>query len=472
MSELPDGWVEACLDELAESVRNGVFVSRPADAPPGEPILRISAVRPMRLDLSDIRYARQLPDNSETARLAAGDLLFTRYSGTRDFVGACAVVGEEGVGLLHPDKLIRVVPNGAIASPRYLAAFSSSPLGRQWLEGAMKTTAGQTGLAGSDLRRLPVAVAPRAEQERIVAAIEEAFSKLDAGEAGLRTVRQRLKRMRDAILTAAVTGRLVPQDPTDTPATKLLADLGTQAFPSELLATVPPTWAPTTLGDVAAMSLGKMLDAKAQSGEHPKRYLRNTNVRWDSFDLSDLAFMDIRPEEFDRVAVTDGDLVVCEGGQPGRCAVWRGEPIAIQKALHRVRPKHGVSGAYLSLVVRWWVTRPEYERFITGTTIKHIPKEKLRLLPVPLPPSEEQARIVTEVERQLSFVDACERAVDAGLARSAALRRSVLKAAFEGRLVPQDPSDEPASVLLERIRAERAAAPGQQGKRRKKAEAS
>jgi type I restriction enzyme S subunit len=328
------------------------------------------------------------------------------------------------------------------------------------------------GLGRPDLESTVLAIPPRREQERIVAAIEEAFSKLDAGEAGLRTVRQLLKRMRDAILTAAVTGRLVPQDPTDTPATKLLADLGTQAFPSELLATVPPTWAPTTLGDVAAMSLGKMLDAKAQSGEHPKRYLRNINVRWDSFDLSDLAFMDIRPEEFDRVAVTDGDLVVCEGGQPGRCAVWRGEPIAIQKALHRVRPKHGVSGAYLSLVVRWWVTRPEYERFITGTTIKHIPKEKLRLLPVPLPPSEEQARIVTEVERQLSFVDACERAVDAGLARSAALRRSVLKAAFEGRLVPQDPSDEPASVLLERIRAERAAAPGQQGKRRKKAEAS
>jgi type I restriction enzyme S subunit len=93
-------------------------------------------------------------------------------------------------------------------------------------------------------------------------------------------------------------------------------------------------------------------------------------------------------------------------------------------------------------------------------------------LPIALPPLEEQARIVAELERQFSFVDACERAVDAGLARSAALRRSVLKAAFEGRLVPQDPSDEPASVLLERIRAERAAAPGQQGKRRKKAEAS
>jgi type I restriction enzyme, S subunit len=328
------------------------------------------------------------------------------------------------------------------------------------------------GLGRPDLESTVLTIPPRREQERIVAAIEEAFSKLDAGEAGLRTVRQLLKRMRDAILTAAVTGRLVPQDPTATPATNLLANLGAKASQSELLSDLPSTWAPTVLGDVSAMSLGKMLDAKAQSGEHSMRYLRNINVRWDSFDLSDLAVMDIRPEELDRVAIVDGDLVVCEGGQPGRCAVWRGEPIAIQKALHRVRPRPGVSGDYLSLVVRWWVTRPEYERFITGTTIKHIPKEKLRLLPIPLPPAEEQARIVAEVERQFSFIEACERAVDAGLARSAALRRSVLKAAFEGRLVPQDPSDEPASVLLERIRAERAAAPDQQGKLKKKAEAS
>ena len=133
--------------------------------------------------------------------------------------------------------------------------------------------------------------------------------------------------------------------------------------------------------------------------------------------------------------------------------------MVIQKALHRVRPVGGVSGDYLSLVLAWWAARPDYERYITGTTIKHIPKEKLRLIPVPLPPPEEQSRIVAEMERQVSFIEACERAADAGLARSAALRRSVLKAAFEGQLVPQDPTDEPASVLLDRIRAERAATP-------------
>ena len=91
---------------------------------------------------------------------------------------------------------------------------------------------------------------------------------------------------------------------------------------------------------------------------------------------------------------------------------------------------------------------------------------------IAVPPVAEQTRIVNEVERQLSVLDACVRAVDTGLARSAALRRSVLKAAFEGRLVPQDPSDEPASALLERTRAERrTSSPAKSGRSRKKVDA-
>jgi type I restriction enzyme S subunit len=119
-----------------------------------------------------------------------------------------------------------------------------------------------------------------------------------------------------------------------------------------------------------------------------------------------------------------------------------------------------------------WFNQLDLRSISDGSNVPQLNHTDIVPLRVPIPPSAEQRRIVAEVERQMSFVDACERAVDAGLARSAALRRSVLKAAFEGRLVPQDPSDEPASVLLERIRAERAVAPGQQGKRRKKAEAS
>ena len=102
-----------------------------------------------------------------------------------------------------------------------------------------------------------------------------------------------------------------------------------------------------------------------------------------------------------------------------------------------------------------------------------ISQPTLERLPIPVPPSGEQDRIVTEVERQMSVIESCGGAIDAAFARSAALRRSVLKAAFEGRLVPQDPSDEPASVLLERIRAERVlSGPTKSGRGRKKMETS
>ena len=104
---------------------------------------------------------------------------------------------------------------------------------------------------------------PLAEQERIVAAIEEAFSKLDAGEAGLRTVRQLLKRMRDAILAAAVTGRLVPQDPTDIPATKLLADLGIESIEATAGAELPAGWVQTKVRDIASVGSGTTIQARA-----------------------------------------------------------------------------------------------------------------------------------------------------------------------------------------------------------------
>ncbi len=465
MTELPKGWAIACLDELAESVRNGVFVSRPAEAPPGEPILRISSVRPMRLDSSDIRFARKLPANAEAARLAVGDLLFTRYSGTRDFVGACAVVGEDSVGVLHPDKLIRVVPNDDLVGPHYLEAFCSSPPGRAWLDGAMKTTAGQTGLAGSDLKRLPVALAPRNEQERIVAAIEEAFSKLDAGEAGLRTVRQLLKRMRDAILTAAVTGRLVPQDPTDTAATKLLADLGVQPIDDAELPKLPPGWAWTTIEATAADGrhalaigpFGSSLKVSDYEDEGvPLVFVRN--IRRKDF-RSDLKYVNpVKAAELKAHRLEHGDVLVTKmGDPPGDTAIYSSpDPAIITADCIKITCGRAVIPAFMALAISTGTTRQMLLGETRGVAQKKISLGRFRGLPFPVPPLDEQQRIVAEVDRQFSFIEACERAVEVGLVRSAGLRRSVLKAAFEGRLVPQDPSDEPASALLERIRAERA----------------
>jgi len=191
---------------------------------------------------------------------------------------------------------------------------------------------------------------------------------------------------------------------------------------------LPAGWEWTTIGDVTATSLGKMLDKKQATGVHPTPYLRNINVRWGSFDLSDLAEMDIRPDELDRVLAQPGDVIACEGGEPGRAAVWTGPgTIALQKALHRIQPTEAIASGYLAHLLRHLAVSRQLERFFTGTTIKHLPQEKLRLVRVPLAPRPEQERIVAGIEEHLSLLDAANSAVASARRRLAQLRFSVLE---------------------------------------------
>jgi type I restriction enzyme S subunit len=334
------------------------------------------------------------------------------------------------------------------------------------------------GLGRPDLESTVLAIPPRREQERIVAAIEEAFSKLDAGEAGLRTVHQLLKRMRDAILTAAVTGRLVPQDPTDTPARKLLADLGAR---STAMVEAPTGWVLAELGDLLVdIEAGKSFATEGRPAAPGEvGVIKVSAMTWGHFLPSENKALPQGSVIDERWVIRRGDLLLSRANTAeyvGACVLvlQDHEDLILSDKSLRLKPSAGVDSRWLLHALRSRPTRDQIELLATGTkeSMRNISQAKLRSLRVLVPPSAEQSRIAEEVERQFSFIDACERAVDAGLARSAALRRSVLKAAFEGRLVPQDPSDEAASVLLERIRAERAAAPGQQGKRKKKAEAS
>ena len=188
-----------------------------------------------------------------------------------------------------------------------------------------------------------------------------------------------------------------------------------------------PGWEWTTVHEVAATSLGKMLDKKQATGLHPTPYLRNINVRWGSFDLSDLAEMDIRPDELDRVLAQPGDVIACEGGEPGRAAVWRGPgTIALQKALHRIRPNDAILPDYLAHLLQHLAVSRRLEPLFTGTTIKHLPQEKLRLVPVPLPPRAEQERIVAAIEEHLSRLDAAEAAAVSAARRIKALERAII----------------------------------------------
>lgn len=168
------------------------------------------------------------------------------------------------------------------------------------------------------------------------------------------------------------------------------------------------TWPVVPLGDVAETALGKMLDRGKSKGHAHVPYLRNVNVQWGRIDTHDLLTMELADDERDRFAVQEGDLLVCEGGEIGRCAVWRGrsEYLAYQKALHRVRPSDRLDARFLRYILEHHAQTGGLARLATGSTIAHLPQQQLRRVRVPLPPLDEQHRIVDLLEDHLSRLDA------------------------------------------------------------------
>src|SRR5690606_28617282 len=153
-------------------------------------------------------------------------------------------------------------------------------------------------------------------------------------------------------------------------------------------------WPMVRLDDHVDACLGKMLDAKKNKGT-PQPYLGNSNVRWGEFDLTNLSSMKFEDHEEERYSLRSGDLVVCEGGEPGRCAIWTGpDGMKIQKALHRIRPKPTISNYYLF----YWFTHSAksgtLDAYFTGTTIKHLTGKAIAALEFPLPPISVQESIV------------------------------------------------------------------------------
>jgi type I restriction enzyme, S subunit len=183
------------------------------------------------------------------------------------------------------------------------------------------------------------------------------------------------------------------------------------------------------------VQLGKMLDEKRNRLGSHRPYLRNTNVQWDRVDLADLKEMTFEPHELDRYSVRRGDLLVCEGGDPGRCAIWGGpDGMCIQKALLRVRPFGDASARYLFWVLRLCHARGDFRADGTGATILHLPAERLRSLRVPMPDPVSQRRLAEladEVAGDSSVLDEEVEALRAGLAE---YRDALIAEAVTGRL--------------------------------------
>jgi len=251
------------------------------------------------------------------------------------------------------------------------------------------------------IKNLDVPVPPLSEQERIVARIEELFSQLDASVAELKMAKERLKAYQQAVLKEAF-GKVTTHTP---------------------------------FGEIIDARLGKMLDKEKNTGNFHK-YLRNINVRWFSFDLSDLLEMRIEDDEIEKYSVSHNDLIICEGGEPGRCAVWdKQDSIFYQKALHRVRFLDNSNPRFYMYYLWFSAQAGQLFRYFTGTGIKHLTGQSLSKVIVPTADRNVQDSIVAEIESRLSVCDSIQKTVDTALQQAEALRQSILKKAFEGRLV-------------------------------------
>jgi type I restriction enzyme S subunit len=224
------------------------------------------------------------------------------------------------------------------------------------------------------------------------------------------------------------------------------------------------------LREVASIQLGKMLSPKAKTGQDPYPYLRNQNVQWGRFDLDDLAVMDFNARDRQKFELHDGDLLVCEGGEPGRCAVWRGEieSCYYQKAIHRVRPIEAVAHSdFLAMWIRFQALRGAFNDQNLKTTIAHLPLVRLEQMLVPAISIQEQREIVARLNAQLAEAEAIQQAArrrlnEVGNLINAVIRRSADHSGAEtvvlgdvvridARIV--DPTD-PALSILPHVSAE------------------
>lgn len=197
---------------------------------------------------------------------------------------------------------------------------------------------------------------------------------------------------------------------------------------------LPTGWRRLPLGEVADTALGKMLDRGQDRGRPRVPYLRNVNVQWGRIDTDDILEMELEDDERERFGLQAGDLLLCEGGEIGRAAIWRGstEYMAYQKALHRVRPHPEVDSRFLLHQFALLAQTNAYDGIATGSTIRHLPQQQLRRVVVVVPPLGEQRRIVGILEDHLSRLDAADTYLDAATGRADRLEGAGVLAALLG----------------------------------------
>ena len=275
------------------------------------------------------------------------------------------------------------------------------------------TGSAQPKLSQDNLNKIPVLLPPLEEQKRILAEMKRRFNLIDLIEHGKSDLQATIKQTKSKILNLAIHGKLVPQDPNDEPASELLKRINTKAettCDNGQYGKMPEGWCETILGELFEHNTGKALNSSNQGGIM-RDYLTTSNVYWDTFDLSVVKQMLFKENELEKCTVVKGDLLVCEGGDVGRSAIWNLDyDICIQNHLHRLRPKAELSVRFYYHVLKYL----KDNNMIGGKGIGllGLSSKELHKLPFPLPPYNEQQRIVNKIEELFTLLDNIQKSLE------------------------------------------------------------
>jgi len=502
---LPKGWAEAPIEDLFWPLEDGRTLHQgwspqcektPAPTHDDWGVLKTTAIQAGAFFPQHNKHLPQSLTPRPQIEVKSGDLLIT-CAGPRVRCGVACLIRNTRPRLMMSGKMYRFRVSPDYVDPRFLEAYLLTSRASAAID-KMKTGGSDSGLnlTHDRFRPLPVPVAPLKEQRRIMDLIDELFSDLDAGIATLERVQAKLKRYRTALLKAAMEGTLTAewraQHPAIEPASKLLARIRAERRrlweeaqldkfkvagkepltnwkagykePPEPVITdlpkLPPDWCWTTAEQISdprrSITYGVIKLGSYQTDGVPT--LRSSNVRHLQLDLSEVKR--ISPsiaKNYSRTFLSGGEILITVRGTLGGVveapAFCIGYNVSREVAV--IAPV--ISG--LASAVTVFIGSPFLQIWLTknsrGITYQGVNIEALKQLPIPLAPLTELAHTAELGQGQLSVIDHLEVDLDAKLKSAQALRQSILRNAFEGKLVPQDPNDEPASELLKRIAVKR-----------------
>ncbi|WP_074827017.1 restriction endonuclease subunit S [Paracoccus sanguinis] len=515
MTDFPRGWAKAPLSDLI--AHDGIFTdgdwveSKDQDPNGSVRLIQLADIADSHFINKSSRFlTREKADELNCTFLKKGDLLVARMP---DPLGRCCIFpldGEERFVTVVDVCAIRL--GSAAIERRYLMRAINSPEVRGKIS-ALQSGSTRKRISRGNLATVPIPIPPLNEQRRIVEKIEAMFDEIDKGVESLQTARTTLGLHRQSLLKSAFEGRLTADwraknadileapenllariqaerdtrykaalDAWQDALAKWRADgekgkkpakpkrpkdfIGSAKIPSGATVPVPAEWLIPAMSDLGQTTGGLTKNQKRNALPLKAKYLRVANVYSNRLELDEIMEIGVTEEELLKTSLIAGDLLFVEGNgsieQIGRVAIWDGSIPNMTHQNHLIR--FSSDGILSSRFALYFMMSPVGRKLIeaqaSSTSGLHtLSISKIEGLPVPVCSPAEQTEIVRILDEKLEAADALEAEIDAALTRANALRQSILKKAFSGQLVPQDPDDEPAPALLERIKTDRAKAP-------------